>query len=183
MSLKTGETTYNLIKELDYMKKGQFEKAKVLLLREPKMQHARKALKLRQMIQKSEIEAAASIKALGLLDDEGAAPGLKAGEQLPPVEDIAEMWEKDASQVVEQVELQLTQSSIDLYEFADTFWKMAIMKPTICLLDGEEPMKEGFMEKMDLEDFLGVPIWYCSFFVTLSVSQRKNLSKEQQESA
>lgn len=177
MTLKRGETEYPLQREFKYTKDGSFETAKTFVLREPKIQHAKKALKLRQMIKKSEMSAASSMQKLGLFDGEDGEGvlGLTAGKEIEKPETMAEQWEKDSRKVIDQITIQLEQSDVDLYKFADIFWKMASQKPTVCLIDGQTPMKEGFRDGLSLEDFMGVPLWYCSFFVTLSDSERKNI--------
>lgn len=179
MSFKSGETEYKLEKELSYSHKGQFEKGDFLLFREPKIQHAQPSLKLKQIIQKSELETAGQMKKIGLLDFNDDSPGLKAGEVAKPIKSMAEEWEEDAQKIVDQIEMQLTQSSVDLYDFATIFWKMACISPSICLINGQIPMKSGFRDNISLNDFLGAPIWYCSFFVALSDSKKNSTSEEQ----
>lgn len=183
MSLKNGETEYPFQKEFKYSTKGQFEEAKTLLLKEPKIQHARRALQLRQIIKRSEMEVVGVLQKIGFMDLEEETLGLKAGKEVPKIESMADQWKKDSSVIIEQLTMQLEQSSVDMYKFAETFWLMADQTPSICLIDGVEPMKSGLRDKISLEDFIGVPIWYCSFFVTLTDKPKKSISGEQPGSA
>ena len=175
--MKNGETVYTLRGKLVYSKDGKHEEAGTLTLREPRIQHAQRALKLRQMVKKAEIEAATMLSGSGVISSEAienAAAQMK-GAAIPPVEKSAEEWGALTEKTFETDMMQLEMSSVDLYEFASLFWKMADMKPSVCLIDGVTPMKSGWRDDMDLEDFLNVPVWYCSFFVTLSASDRRNI--------
>ena len=175
--MKNGETVYTLRGKLVYSKDGKHEEAKTLTLREPRIQHAQKALRLRQMMKKAEIEAAAMLSGSGVISAEAiedAATQTK-GAPIPKAEKVAEDWEKMTEKTFKSDLFALDSSSVDLYEFASLFWKMADMKPSVCLIDGVTPMKSGWREDIDLEDFLNAPVWYCSFFVTLSASDRRSI--------
>lgn len=177
--MKTGQIKYTLNKPIKYTEDGQFVESDHLILREPTIHHAQKSLKLRQIIKKSEFELGASVAKLGLIEDD---IGSKAGEQLKPPETLAEQWLKDSKDIISQVTLQLENSSIDMHEFAEIFWKMSYMQPPVCLINGNIGMKKGYKDNISLEDYIDVPIFYCCFFVTLSGNDRKIISGEQSDS-
>lgn len=178
--MKTGQIKYILKNPLTYPGEGgQFIDADHLILKEPTIHHAQKSLKLRQDIKKAEFDLGAKVAGLGLIDED---TGSKAGEQLKPLESLADQWLKDSEQVVYQVTMQLENSSIDMYKFSETFWKMSYMEPPICLVNGEIGMKKGLKNNLSMEDFVKAPIFYCSFFVTLSDNDRKIISGGQSDS-
>lgn len=181
MSLKQGEIKYILKRGFSFAGEGgQFEDADHIILREPTIKHAKSALKLRQMIKKSEFELGASVVKMGIIDDD--VKESNAGDKVPKIETLAEQWDKESEKITSQVKMQLETSSIDLNKFAETFWKMAFQKGSaVCLINGTVRAKDGILDDISLDDYLGVAITYCSFFVTLSDNDRKIISEEQSD--
>jgi hypothetical protein len=185
MSIQDGTTTYRPTKVFKVACKGQMVDCDHIVLKEPKSEHAKHYLKLRQIIKKAEMDVAAwAQKNFNVEQNES-----DAGEVIQPFHSEHPESEEENNEAlkkqIEMLQLAVEQSDrVDLGTFVELFGKMACSNTTnaIAVCNGTERLKQSSWEKMCPDDQLEMAAHWCSFFVTPS-GRGQNTTEQQPDYA
>jgi len=175
MSIKDGEFEFKLTRPLGYKFDGQSHEASHIVLREPSMEHVKFYLRLKQMLQRAQLELA---QKAGKVQE-------NIGEIVRPITEQAQQIEDDADQILELFKVSLeTSDSVDIGQFIGTFESMACAraKRSVCMIDGRLAMNDALWQGLKPEDAYCMALRWCSFFGMPSKEGSKTTSGQQSES-
>ncbi len=184
MGIREGEIDYTLKRSFKYSKAGQTVEARVILLREPGMEHSSGYYKLTEFVSQSQIKSAAIAKDLKLNSDTDIND---IGEQSASLHNQVDELENENAAMEEMISVALKLSGIDIAQFVKTFQKIAVKvgaaKP-IALVDGDQtvPLTNNLWNKLHVDDAFEMAVRWCSFFVTAVDIVPKNKSEAPPES-
>lgn len=173
MSIADGVTEFIPKNKFKFSHKGQFVDCDYILLKEPKAEHARHYLKLRQMIKKAEVDTAIWAQKnlqqfMGQDNNES-----EFGEALVPFHEEVKEEDSadDTAKKVEGIITAIEQSDrTDLFDFIELFSKMVCANSNVALAvcNGLERFKQSNWDKMSPDDQIDMAAHWCCFFVTPS---------------
>lgn len=169
MSIKEGETTFELSRPINYSRGGNSQvHATTVTLREPGMDHVKYYLKLRQMLTRVQMEFAKQAESLKAI-----------GEQQKALHENAEEIETEGDDMDEVFAMLLMASStVNVADFVDIFRQMVVKsaRKAVCLFDDIQPMTDALWDKLTPDDAFNMAIRWCVFFAIPSVADEKTTS-------
>jgi hypothetical protein len=171
MGIQDGTTTYKLKRKCDITTSKGLEHLAHVVLREPTAQHTKYYMKLRQMINKAQLDAAAWAKQnISLLEDsvgiKESIDDIVAAKELANVSDAE--YDKNIDGDDDLILQCITNSErVELDEFVAVFEKMILAdtNQSIASCNGDIRLKLGHWQKIHPDDQLGMACRWCSFFV------------------
>ena len=177
MGIREGNTEYSLKRELPYTFKGQSEKATIIELREPGMEHTKYYLRLRQMVTQSQMSLAKQADNIKQAQE-------AIGEVVKPLKDNVEELEKQAEADGDGIALAIMASDVDISAWISAFEKMACShaRQSICMVDSKTPMTKALWANVHPDDAFDMSVRWISFFGMPSEEGEKTTSCQPLES-
>ena len=171
MGIREGTFEFELSKDLEFKINGASETTRRIVLNEPRMEHVKEYLKLKQLIMRSQLELAEKAPAIKKMKD-------SAGEVIKPLVDDVENIEAKTEETYTFYKFALESSStVDIGQFISTFEKMICTpgKTSLASVDGRTPMTPYLWTIIDPDDGFDMAVRWCAFFGMRSERGAKNI--------
>lgn len=165
-----GTTEFTSQHEVSYGAKGVTKETSLFVLREPGMEHAKYAMRIKQMVMQIFQELAAKRGTDEMADI--------SGEEVKPIEDDHEQNSEETAEGFEA--MFMMSEKIEVSDFLECFRAMACMRASkpIVMLDGEQTMTDSIWQSLSLNDGYKMAIRWTAFFAMPSADgPKKSLNK------